>query len=98
MARKKVAQAQKVASATPDSFLPGSINWDDLIDHADHVRNILVSNNQPTFVNHVLDPPLDAARRGQRDQATKRQLQQAVVKGVEDYSHLFINDKTLFLT
>jgi len=95
--------AKKAKSGAPvldktRSVVPGALDWDNLINHANHVRNILLSNNRTNFVYYVLDPELDAANRGVRTAQQKKNLQKAVLKGIEDYNEFFIDDKILFLT
>jgi len=97
----KMAKKAKSGATVLDetrSVLPGTLDWDSLIEHANHVRNILLANNRSVFVYYTLDPEIDAVNRGIRTAQQKKNLQKAVLKGIEDYSYFFKDDKTLFLT
>lgn len=98
---EKMAKKAKSGASVLDktrSLVPGTLDWDSLIKHSDHVRSVLLANNRSNFVYHVLDPEIDAVNRGIRTEQQKKNLQRAVLKGIEDYSFFFKDDKTLFLT
>lgn len=84
-------------NAETDSFLPGAVSRHALINHCDHVRSVLIANRKRAYVYGLLDPAINAVAEGWNEQ-TKKNLQQAVLKCLNDYSDLFFNDPILFLT
>lgn len=79
------------------SFIPGSIDRDSLVNHCNHIRSILIANRKRTYVYFIIDPAYTAYIK-RPDQQTEKHLRQALVKSINDYSDLFFDDQTLFLT
>ena len=68
-------------------------NWEPLINHANHVRRVLVDNGKTAYLNLNLDHLLSAHERGSRTQRLKEDIAKAIDEALEEFNWLFFQEE-----